>query len=88
MQLVLQEITSQLLAGDVFLSNEAYIEFKEDYLALIITAVDIVNGAAYLFQKIPSSDNHHWKADLKIEQFRKVLESDKKSGCENQENGI
>ena len=40
---------------------------------MAITVVDIVNGAAYLFDKIPDTDNQHWKADLELEQFRKVL---------------
>ena len=43
---------------------------------MAITAVDIVNGAAYLFDKTPDIDNQHWKADLEIEQFQEMLEQD------------
>ena len=52
-------------------------EMKEDFLAMAITAVDIVNGAAYLFDKRPDTDNQHWKADLEIEQFQEMLEQDR-----------
>jgi integrase len=51
----------------------SFICLREDYLALVITTVDIVNGAAYLFDKAPDMDNQHWKADLEIGQFQKAL---------------
>lgn len=38
-----------------------------------ITAVDIVNGAAYLFDKAPVKDNQHWKADLEVEQLKQAI---------------
>lgn len=69
----MKEIVRQLQSGDFSLSGDAYKEMKEDYLAMAITVVDIVNGAAYLFGKEPDTDNQHWKADLELEQFRKVL---------------
>ena len=55
-------------------AEDAYKEMKEDYLAMVVTVVDIVNGAAYLFDKSPDTDNQHWKADLELEQFRSALE--------------
>lgn len=73
MQYTMREIARQLQSGDFPLSADAYKNMKEDYLALVITAVDIVNGAAYLFDKTPDMDNRHWKADLELEQFRRVL---------------
>lgn len=73
MQHTMKEIARQLQSGGFPLSAEAYKDMKEDYLALVITAVDIVNGAAYLFNKIPDTDNQHWKTDLELEQFRNVL---------------
>ena len=33
------------------MQDESYQELKRDYLALAVTVVDIVNGAAYLFEK-------------------------------------
>ena len=76
MQCTMKEIVRQLQSGDFSLSGDAYKEMKEDFLAMAITAVDIVNGAAYLFDKLPDTDNQHWKADLKIEQFQEMLEQD------------
>lgn len=43
------------------------------YLALVVTVVDIVNGAAYLFEKEPPQDRKNWKAELELEQYRNVL---------------
>lgn len=77
MQCTMKEIVMQLQSGDFSLSGDAYKEMKEDYLAMAITVVDIVNGAAYLFDKTPDMDNQHWKADLELEQFREMLEQDK-----------
>lgn len=73
MQCTMKEIVRQLQSGDFSLSRNAYKEMKEDFLAMAITAVDIVNGAAYLFDKVPDTDNQHWKADLELEQFREML---------------
>jgi uncharacterized protein (DUF1778 family) len=73
MQYVMKEIVGQLQSGDFSLSEEGYRELKNDYLALTVTVVDILNGAAYLFQKEPDRDNQHWKAELELEQFRNVL---------------
>lgn len=74
MQYTMKEIVRQLQSGDFLLSEDGYRKMKEDYLAMTITVVDIVNGAAYLFDKVPDTDNRHWKADLELEQFRKVLD--------------
>lgn len=73
MQCTMKEIVRQLQSDDFSLSEDVYKEMKQDYLAMAITVVDIVNGAAYLFDKIPDADNQHWKADLELEQFRNVL---------------
>lgn len=74
MQYTMKEIVKQLQFGDFPLSDDSYRKMKEDYLAMAITVVDIINGAAYLFDKVPDTDNRHWKADLELEQFRKVLD--------------
>ena len=73
MQYTMKEIVRQLQSGDFSLSESTYKEMREDYLAMVITVVDIVNGAAYLFDRIPDTDNQHWKADLELEQFRRIL---------------
>lgn len=77
MQYTMKEIVRQLQCGDFPLSGAAYKKMREDYLAMAITVVDIVNGAAYLFDKTPDMDNQHWKADLELEQFREMLGQDR-----------
>ena len=61
------------------LSEESYQELKEDYLSLVITIIDIVDGAAYLFDKEMSSDRKNWKAELEVEQYRSILQMEKES---------
>ena len=82
MQYTMREIARQLQSGDFPLSADAYKNMKEDYLALVITAVDIVNGAAYLFDREPPANRGNWKAELELEQYRHVLE--RESGTENE----
>ena len=74
MQMVMKEIAGQIQSGDFSLSKQSYQELREDYLALVITVVDIVDGAAYLFEKEPPSKRRNWKAELELEQYRQVLE--------------
>ncbi len=81
MQYTMKEIVRQLQSDDLCLSEDAYGEMKTDYLAMVITVVDIINGAAYLFDKEPDTDNQHWKADLELEQFRKVLDLEDPAGA-------
>ena len=73
MQYTMKEIVRQLQSDDFSLSEDTYRKMKEDYLAMTITVVDIVNGAAYLFDKASDTDKQHWKSDLELEQFRNVL---------------
>jgi uncharacterized protein (DUF1778 family) len=77
MRNVMNEITGQILSGDFSLSSDSYQELKEDYLAFTITVVDIVNGAAYLFDKKPPDKRQNWKTEMELEQLRKALEADK-----------
>lgn len=73
MSMTMKEIVSQLQTGDFVLSEHSYMELRNDLLALSVTVVDILNGAAYLFDKNPVGDNQHWKRDLELEQFKKML---------------
>lgn len=77
MQMVMREIAGQVQSGDFSLSEESYQELKRDYLALVLTIVDILDGAAYLFEKEPMADRRNWKAELELEQYRHVLELEK-----------
>lgn len=78
MRVVMNEIAEQIKFGDFTLYDESYKELKEDYLAFVITAVDILDGAAYLFEKAPPVNRRNYKAELELEQYRHVL-----SQCEN-----
>lgn len=83
-QLVIKEVAEQIQSGNFSLSDESYKESKEDYLAFAITMVDILNGAAYLFDKKLDSDSRHWKGKVELEEYRHVLKLDaERSGCEN-----
>ena len=76
----MKEIVRQLQSDDFCLSKDAYEDMKMDYLAVVITVLDIINGAAYLFDKTPNTDNQHWKADLELEQFRRALALENQEG--------
>lgn len=76
MQMVMREIAGQIQSGDFSLSDEGYQELKNDYLALVLTVVDIADGAAYLFEKERPAKRRNWKAELELEQYRHVLELD------------
>lgn len=39
--------------------------------------VDIMNGAAYLFEKLPLQNQRDWKAELELEQYRNILKMEK-----------
>lgn len=83
-QIVIKEIAEQIQSGNFSLSDESYRGLKEDYLAFAITMVDILNGAAYLFDKKLDSDSRHWKGKVELEKYRHVLKLDaERSGCEN-----
>lgn len=67
MQITLKEVAGQLQSGNFSLSRESYKEMKADFLATAITLVDILDGAAYLFDKERSNIS-------RVEQKQKMLE--------------
>ena len=71
---VMIDIAGQIQSGDFILSDESYEELKQDYLALAITLVDILDGAAYLFEKKPPENRRNYKAELELDELRAVLE--------------
>lgn len=78
MEAVLIEIAGMLLehSGDFPLEAETVKAIRDDYLATVITIVEILDGAAYLFHKgVPNRDKN-WKASLEEEQFRHILQMD------------
>lgn len=76
-QIALKEIAGQIQSGGFVLPDGSYQEMKRDYLAFVATAVDIVDGASYLFGKEPPADRKNWKAELRLEQYRHLLGLDK-----------
>lgn len=84
MQMVMKELAGQLQSGGFSLSNDSYEELKRDYLALVVTVADIVDGAAYLFGKEPPHYLRNCKAELELEQYRNVLkmEENKKANTD------
>jgi hypothetical protein len=87
MQMVMKEIVGQLSAGDFSLPQESIQEIRNDILAVSVTTVDILNGAAYLFRTEADRDNQHWKAELELEQYRHILQMEQgKLGDEKSEN--
>jgi hypothetical protein len=84
----MKEIVGQLKSDDFSLSQTSIQELRNDLLAVSITTVDILNGAAYLFQNETERDNQHWKAELELEQYRHILQIEQeKLDTENVENG-
>lgn len=78
MQIAMREIAGQMQSGSFSLADEDYQELRRDYLALVIAVVDILDGAAYLFDKEPPADRRNWKAEMELEQYRRVLEVEEK----------
>lgn len=74
MQIDLKEIAGQIQSGNFMLSNIGYQEMKQDYLAFLLTLIDILNDVSYLFKKQPPSACRNWKAELELEQLKSALE--------------
>ena len=69
MKMVMKEIAGQIQSGSFSLSEKSYQELKRDYLALVVTVVDVSDGAVYLFEKETLTNRRNWKAELELEQF-------------------
>jgi hypothetical protein len=64
MESVLLEIAAQMECGNLSLSKEAFDEMRMDFLALIITTLDIMKGASYLFNVNGVKEEIDWKSKL------------------------
>ncbi|WP_310605301.1 plasmid mobilization protein [Anaerosporobacter sp.] len=58
---VFNEIVRQLQSGDVSFSEDVYNNMRNDALATALTIVEILNGAAYLFDKEPQPFTKDYK---------------------------
>lgn len=45
---VIKDVARQIMSGNITLSEESFQKMKEEYLALTVAVVDIINGAADL----------------------------------------
>lgn len=75
MKIVMEELARQIQSGEFSLSNSDYDDLKRDYLAFVLTVVDIVNGAAYLFEKETCQCRKDKRAEQKLGQLRYALEN-------------
>ncbi len=71
---VMKDVAGQIMSGNITLSEESFQEMKEEYLALTLAVVDIVNGAADLFGQEDSEKNLKWKEIKEIEQLKEALD--------------
>jgi len=69
MESVLLEIAAQMECGNLSLSEPAFEEMRMEFLALIITALDIMKGAAYLFHIDSPSEEIDWKQRLENDSY-------------------
>ncbi|MBQ1388769.1 MAG: hypothetical protein IIY78_03990 [Clostridia bacterium] len=75
-QATLKVMADDLRSGEFYLSKGNYDELREDLLALTVTMIDIIDGAAYLFNKSPPERNINWKLELEREDLREALKNE------------
>ena len=75
-QATLRVLAGDLRSGEFYISRENYDELREDLLALTVTMIDIIDGAAYLFNKSPPERTINWKLELEREDLREALKND------------
>lgn len=64
MEEVMYDIAGQIESSNITLTEGSFQQMRDEYLALIITAVDIVRGASYLFGKNINDDEFDWKKEI------------------------
>ena len=75
-QATLKVLAGDLRSGEFYISKGNYDELREDLLALTVTMIDIIDGAAYLFNKSPPERNINWKLELEREDLREALKNE------------
>ena len=75
-QATLRVMADDLRSGEFYLSKGNYDELREDLLALTVTMIDIIDGAAYLFNKSPPERNINWKLELERKDLREALKNE------------
>lgn len=69
MESVLLEVAAQMEGGNLLLSETSFEEMRTEFLALIITTLDIMKGAAYLFHINGPTEEIDWKRQLESRDF-------------------
>lgn len=64
MEDVMYDIVGQIDSRDITLTEDAFEEMKDEYLALIITIVYILKGASYLFKKERHDVGINWETEI------------------------
>ena len=75
-QATLRVMADDLRSGEFYLSKGNYDELREYLLALTVTMIDIIDGAAYLFNKSPPERNINWKLELERKDLREALKNE------------
>lgn len=75
-QATLKVMADDLRSGEFYISKGNYDELREELLALTVTMIDIIDGAAYLFNKSPPERNINWKLELEREDLREALKNE------------
>ncbi|MBQ1660781.1 MAG: hypothetical protein II059_13200 [Clostridia bacterium] len=75
-QNTMKTIAGELSSGDLSLRDEEFEKLRCNVLALAVTVVDILDGAAYLFNKSPPKERKDWKIELEQEALRDAIKNE------------
>ena len=75
-QNTMKTIAGELSSGDLYLRVEEFEKLRCNVLALAVTVVDILDGAAYLFNKSPPKERKDWKIELEQEALRDAIKNE------------
>lgn len=75
-QNTMKTIAGELSSGDLSLRDEEFEEMRCNVLPLAVTIVDILDGAAYLFNKSPPEGRKDWKIELEQEALRDAIKNE------------
>jgi hypothetical protein len=64
MEAVMNDIAEQILLGNIPLKDDKFQDMRNEFLSLVLTIIDIMKGAAYLFHKENLEDEIDWKQVL------------------------
>lgn len=76
MQYVIKEIASRVTVGDFPLSDESFHEMSMRYVAMCLSIVDILDGAAYLFDKQKEDCDSDLEKEEKIKAIIDAIDFD------------